>query len=87
MNTTQSPSIIRIIATNTLSLLCLCFTALLCVSVGGPIAHKNQLGTIPISDETYVYASGGLTTFLVVLAVIFVLKTVRELYRCKKLAA
>lgn len=87
MTTTHSPSMIRIITTNIQILLCLCLTTLLSISVGGTLAHKNQLGTTPISDETYVYASGGTATLLIALATIFVLKTIRELYRHKKQAS
>ncbi|QRZ62233.1 hypothetical protein [Rothia sp. ZJ932] len=83
---THSPSIIRTIATNLLNLFCLCFTAFLCVSVGGAVALKNQLGASSVNEEAIVYASGGLNLFFIVLAIIFVLKTIRDLYCRKKLA-
>ncbi len=84
----QSPSIIRVILTNITGYLLLCFCVLVCMGIGGPIALKNHNPALEVpGDEEIIYATGGLYLFYAVMGLYFIGKTIRELYRRKKLAA
>lgn len=84
----QSPSTIRVILTNITGYLLLCFCALVCMVIGGPIALKNHNPALEApGDEEIIYATGGLYLFYAVMGLYFIGKTIRELYRRKKLAA
>lgn len=85
---TQSPSIIRIILTNTSRYLLLCFCALVCTAIGGAIALDNHNPALETIDNgVFIYADGGLHLFWAVMGLYFIGKIIRELYRRKTLAA